>query len=101
MMRYTSEHTIGEALTEFLKHYGLSEIYWQVKVEMQAKEIWEEIVEKIITKYTPNIIFKNGIFSIYTTSPTVKMELEMLKSQILEKLTEKIGKNIIKKVEIK
>jgi predicted nucleic acid-binding Zn ribbon protein len=100
-MRYTSEHTIGEALTEFLRHYGLSETYLKVKVEMQAKEIWEDMVGKIITKYTPKITFRKGTFFIHTTSPTVKMELEMLKSQLLEKFTEQVGNNIIKKIEIK
>jgi len=85
----------------FLKKYGFADDYLKVKVEKQAKEIWNELVVNGLSQYTTSVVFKEGTFFVYTNSPVVKMELQMRKNEIKEKLNQKLGQNIIKKVEIR
>jgi len=83
-----SEYKINEAIAEFLDKYHLKEGY----TRMQIATIWKETIGKEISRYTKQIELKNNKLTLYITSPIVKKELLMLRSEIIEQLNEKIGK---------
>ena len=92
-----SEYKINEAIAEFLDKYRLRDGYTRV----QIATIWKETIGKTIARYTKNIELKENKLTIYITSPTVKKELLMLRSEIMDKLNEKIGKELVKEIDIR
>ena len=95
--RRRNECNVNEAITEFLDKYRLMDGY----TCMQIDSIWKETIGKTIARYTKNIELKDNKLTIYITSPTVKNELLMLRSEIMDKLNEKIGKELVKVIDIR
>jgi len=85
---------IKEVLSEFLRQNKLD-----VKLkERRLVESWEEIVGKTISRSTRNIYIKDKKLFIYLSSSVVRNELFMLKDEILKKLNEKAGEEIIQEI---
>ncbi len=55
----------------------------------------------MIANYTKKVELNNNKLTIYITSPAVKNELMMLKTDIIKQLNKAIGKELIKEVEIR
>ena len=96
-MRQKSEYKINEAIAEFLDKYRLIDGYSRV----QIAAIWKEIVGKLIARHTKRIELKESKLIMEINSPTVKNELLMLRSEIIARLNEKIGKELVKEIEIR
>jgi len=95
--RWQNEYKINEAIAEFLDKYHLKDGY----ACMQIETIWKETVGEVIARYTKRIELKNNILTLHITSPIVKKELLMLRSEIISRLNEKIGKELVHEIEIK
>jgi predicted nucleic acid-binding Zn ribbon protein len=95
-MNYSNEYNLGEAIAEFLEKYHLQEGYARV----QIAAIWKKTVGKMIAAYTKKVELNSNILIIQITSPAVKQELMMLKTDIIKQLNKSIGKELIKEVEI-
>jgi predicted nucleic acid-binding Zn ribbon protein len=95
--RNQKEYRMGDAINEFLKKYRLNDGY----THMQIATIWNETLGKVIALYTKKVELSNGKLIVYITSPIVKNELNMSKSDIILKLNEKIGKKLIKEIIIR
>ena len=96
-MNYYNEYNLDEAIAEFLEKYHLKDGY----VRVQITKIWNETVGKMIASYTKKVELNNNKLTIYITSPAVKNELMMLKTDIIKQLNKAIGKELIKEVEIR
>jgi predicted nucleic acid-binding Zn ribbon protein len=96
-MNTKGEYNIKEAIAEFLDVYRLREGYNRIRIN----EIWKETAGDFIARLTYKIELKNTILMIYVTSPIVKKELTMRKTEIIKLLQEKTGKHLITKLEIR
>ena len=96
-MKRNSECTVNEAIEEFLEKNRLKEGVTQC----QIAGIWRETVGNVIAKYTRRTELINNKLTVYTSSPTVRKELMMLKTEILEQINKKIGKKMVREVEVR
>ena len=96
-MKRNSECTVNEAIAEFLEKNRLKEGV----TKCQIAGIWAEVVGKPIARYTKRTELNNKKLTVNTSSPIVRKELMMLKSEILEQINLKIGQNLVKEIEIK
>lgn len=90
------EYSLGDALKYFLNHSKLKG-YMQA---MQIEEVWEEIMGKTIAKYTDKIQIQGKTLYITTTMAPLKQELLYQKENIIKRVNEKLGENVIKDVVI-
>ena len=88
---------LGDALKQFVQG---SKIKNGIRAA-QIEEVWGEIMGITIAKYTDKIyIFDKKLF-IETSVGPLKNELGFQKVQIIERVNEKMGENIINEVIIK
>ena len=90
------EYSLGDALKYFLKHSKLKG-YMQA---MQIEDVWEEIMGKTIAKYTDKIKIQGKTLYISTSMAPLKQELLYQKDNIIKRVNEKLGEDVIKDVVI-
>jgi predicted nucleic acid-binding Zn ribbon protein len=90
-MERTNIRKISDILKEFLRENKLD-----VRLkERQVIESWEELMGKTISRATKNIYIKESILYVVTSSSVVRSELHMLRQEIVRKLNEKMGEEVI------
>lgn len=88
---------LGDALKQFVQTSKLKNGIRAAQIE----EVWLELMGATIAKYTDKIyIFDQKLF-IQTNVGPLKNELGFQKQQIIERVNEKMGENIINDVIIK
>lgn len=92
-----TEWLMQDAFQQMLEDNYLKDKY----IEHKIYTIWGEVVGPVILKYTSKLVLKNKKLYINISSPIVKNELRMLRSEIIEKIQQKIGTNYIIDVIIK
>ncbi|HEX3024548.1 MAG TPA: DUF721 domain-containing protein [Chitinophagaceae bacterium] len=90
------EYSIGDALKGFLNKSKLRNGIRAVQIE----EIWEKLMGKTIAKYTDKIEIVNHTLFIRTAVGPLKNELQYQKPQIIQRVNEAFGENIITQVVI-
>ena len=90
------EYSIGDALKGFLHKSKLRNGIRAVQIE----EIWEKLMGKTIAKYTDKIEIVNQTLFIRTNVGPLKNELQFQKPQIIQRVNEAFGENIITQVVI-
>ncbi len=91
------EKHIGEALRNFLKTSPLKNGVRAVQIE----SIWEKMMGKTIAKYTDKISITNHTLFIQTNMGPLKQELMYQKTNIIARINEAFGENVINEVVIK
>jgi len=84
--------SIGNIIQNFYEKSGKISML----LEQHVVELWTEIVGEFIAKQTTKVSVKQGV--IYVTIPNAALRFEVLnsRSQIISKINERIGQNIIK-----
>jgi predicted nucleic acid-binding Zn ribbon protein len=90
------EYSLGDALKYFLKNSKLKG-YMQA---MQIEDVWEEIMGKTIAKYTEKIQIQGKTLYISTSMAPLKQELLYQKENIIKRVNEKLGEDVINNVVI-
>lgn len=92
-----SESHIGDAIKGFLRKSPLRNGVRAVQIE----NVWESLMGKTIAKYTDKIqIIQHKLFITTSVGP-LKNELLYQKKQIIERVNEAFGENVISEVIIK
>ena len=89
-----SEMHIGAALKGFIRKSHLKNGIRAVQIE----EIWEQLMGKTIAKYTEKIQIINKKLFIHTNIGPLKNELQYQKPQIIARVNEAFGEEIITEV---
>jgi predicted nucleic acid-binding Zn ribbon protein len=90
-MEKTNIRKISDILQEFLRENKLD-----VKLkERQLIESWEELMGKTIFRATKQIYIKESKLFVVISSSVIRNEIHMLKQEIVKKLNEKAGEDII------
>ncbi len=92
-----SEMTIGDAIKRFLRKSKLKTGIQALQIE----EVWAQLMGKTIAKYTERIQIFNHTLFIETNVGPLKQELMYQKEQIILRVNEALGEDVIKDVVIK
>lgn len=90
-MKEKNDRTLGDAIREMIDTYRMEDKLDEVKI----LDSWEKVVGKIIVKYTRNIYIKNRKLYVTLNSPSLKNEVSYSRSQIVERLNEEAGRQVI------
>ena len=88
------EYSIGDAIQQFLKE---SRIRGSIQA-LQIEDVWEEIMGKTIARYTESIKIIGATLFITTHVAPLKQELVFQKLQIMQRVNEALGEQIIKEI---
>jgi predicted nucleic acid-binding Zn ribbon protein len=96
-MRRSKTISLAEAIKDFVK---------EMNMEGKLNEIglinsWEEIVGKAISSRTSNIYIKDHVLYVHLNSSVVRNELLMLRQELMEKLNQKAGTEVIRDIVLK
>lgn len=86
-----------EAIAQLIKSYRMDD----KMLELKLADMWRELMGKMIASKTTGVIYKNRILSIQVNSAPLRNELMMIRSEIMERLNEKLGVNLIDEIQIR
>lgn len=89
--------SIGDLIDDFLKKRGLEERMEEVDIN----ENWEKLVGPMIAKHTTSLQLKDQVLTLKLNSAALRHTISFSKSDLIEKLNEKLGKESIKEVVLK
>jgi predicted nucleic acid-binding Zn ribbon protein len=93
-MRRSKTLNISEIIKSLLKEQGLeSKLY-----ENRLMNSWEETLGKTIARSTRSMYIKDRVLFVYISSSIVKHEIMMLRDDLVKRLNQKAGKNVIDKI---
>ncbi|WP_336514325.1 DUF721 domain-containing protein [Pollutibacter soli] len=92
-----SELSLKDAINLYLRKSRLDSKVRSYKIE----DVWGEIMGKTIARYTDKIQIVQGTLFISTTVAPLKNELTYQKSQIIKRVNEALGENVIHEVVIR
>ena len=92
-----NNQTVGNYIQQFFAQKGKISLF----LEQQAVDFWPDAVGNFIAKQTTKISVKQGV--IYATIPNAALRFEVMgsRSQIIAKINEKLGYEVIKGIIIK
>lgn len=91
------EYSIGDALTKFLQ-----QSQWLPKIrERKIQADWETIVGKTIAKYTRSVKLSGSTLYISTDVAVLKQELQFGKAQLVQRVNEHFGVEVVKDIVVK
>jgi len=96
-MKRANIRKLSDILKDFLKENKLDA---RLK-ERQVINGWEELMGKAIARVTKKIYIKEGRLFVIISSSVVRSELHMLKQEIVRKLNERAGEEIIRELVLK
>ncbi|MDR2145558.1 MAG: DUF721 domain-containing protein [Tannerella sp.] len=76
------------------------EIYHQM-MEARVCRLWGELLGKTVMQYTSNTYIKNRVLFVSLTSSVVRSELIAIRKQLVIKLNENAGTNVIDEIVIR
>ena len=96
-MRRSKTISLADAIKDFVR---------EMNMEGKLNEIglinsWEEIVGKAISSRTTNIYIKDQVLYVHLNSSVVRNELLMLRQELMEKLNQKAGTEVIRDIVLK
>lgn len=93
-MKRKNEQSLGEAIREMLRTFGLE----QKLSETKLLSSWEKVMGKIIAKHTTKLYVSKRKLFIQLNSAVVRQELSYSREKIITMLNEEVGKNVIDEV---
>jgi predicted nucleic acid-binding Zn ribbon protein len=96
-MRKNQTQNISEIISLILKQNGLDDKL----AEVRAIRSWEELLGKTVARYTRNLYIKDKTLYISLNSSIVRNELLMIRDELIKRLNEKAGKQVIEKIVVK
>ena len=96
MIKRNNDKTLKEAIEQMLDVYRLRKKF----DETALIAAWPELMGNAIASRTKQIYVADKKLFVRVESSVIKNELMMIRSQILEKLNDKVGKDVITSIVI-
>ena len=96
-MRKNQTQKIADIISALIKKNGIEDRLAEVRI----KHAWEKLLGKTVTRYTKSIFLKNNILYITLTSSIVKNEIMLMRDDLIRKINEYEGNEIVKKIVLK
>ncbi len=92
-----NEVTLKEAIQKMIETYQLR----GKLTENQLNNSWEQIMGKMVNKYTRSLQLNNGRLVVRLSSSVLRQELNSHKSQVVERLNEHFGRTVVQDLILK
>lgn len=98
MAKLKSDNTqhIGDAIQQLLKTYHIKSKFDEANLITS----WERIVGKPIARRTRKVTVRNKVVFVELDSPSMKHDLNLHKSHIIELLQKEFGNEVVKEIVI-
>jgi len=93
-MKRKNEQTLGEAINEMLRIFGLQQKLDETKLIAS----WEKVMGKTIAKHTTRMYISKKKLFIHLNSSVLREELSYGKDKIIKLMNEAAGKKVIEDV---
>jgi len=93
-MRRSFTQSLADVLRDYIKENNIGR---KLK-EVDIVQSWEELLGKTIAHYTRSVVLRNRILFVEISSAVVKNELFMMRDEIVRKLNEKAGEELVDKI---
>ena len=93
-MEKNNTQSIADAIRAYLKESRLE----KPLKERQLVQSWENLLGKSVARATTRIYLKEGKLFVHLSSSVVKNELFMLQDEILKKLNDAAGEDLVKEI---
>ena len=67
-------------------------------LQMRLIEAWPTVMGDVIAGYTQNLYIRNQTLYVHLTSPALRADLSMQRQEIVRKLNESVGSQVIAEV---
>ncbi|MBR6287058.1 MAG: DUF721 domain-containing protein [Bacteroidaceae bacterium] len=91
-MKRTKAIQFGDVLQQYLRMEGLETPLNEFRL---VNEAWPEVVGHGVARYTTNIEIHNQTLFVRMTSPALRQNLSMMRSQLIKKLNAYVGAQVI------
>ena len=85
---------IGELILKNLRAQGL-------ETPLQQKRliaVWPEVMGELIAGYTQDLYIKNQTLNVRLSNPALRADLSMMRPEIVKKLNEAVGSQVIAEI---
>ena len=90
-MKRSNALPVGDLIYRFLREEGLE----SPLNEYRLIQAWETVLGKAISRYTGQMFIKNQTLYVHLTSPALRQDLQMSRKQLVQRLNEKVGAQVI------
>lgn len=91
-IRRTKTIPIGDALRMYLRQEGLET---PLNEHRLINEAWPNVVGRGLASYTGNMRIQNQTLYVSISSPALRQNLSMMRSQLVQKLNAYVGAQVI------
>ncbi|MGL4992772.1 MAG: DUF721 domain-containing protein [Bacteroidales bacterium] len=93
-MKRRNFQSIGAVIGEFLKESNID-----VRLnETRAIQTWRDILGTSVDRCTREIYVRNGVLYVHLTSAVLRHELQMSRSNLISRINDQLGLDIIKDI---
>lgn len=96
-MQRVKARPLGDIIREFLREEGLE----TPLNEYKAVACWNDVMGDVVARYTSNVSLRGGILYVSITSPALRQNLMMNRSQIVQKLNTHVGAQVVQNVVVR
>lgn len=96
-MKRVEPMTVGDIITKLLREDNIERQFDEQKVVY----LWPEIVGQGINRYTVSRYVKNGVLYLHISSAALRNELMMSRTQLMKRLNEAVGGEVIHDIVIR
>ena len=96
-MRRSETQNISEVIRQLLKEQGLE----GKLAENRLLNSWEEVLGKLASRHTQSLYIKDRVLYVSLRSSVVRNEIMMIRDELIKRLNEKAGREIIDKIVIR
>lgn len=96
-MRKSQTRKIDAVIREFLNEANLDKKLKEVHLVSE----WEALMGKMVSARTRHIYIRNRTLFVHVTSPVLKNELIMMRNDIIQRLNELAGENLVEQLVVR
>lgn len=90
-MRRTNSEPVGDLIRQYLRQQGLE----SPLNEYRLIQGWSHVMGPIVARYTRDIAIRNQTLYIRLSSPAIRQELSMQRRELVTRLNEYVGAQVI------
>ena len=95
MLDKKNAQPISDMLSEFLN--GIPKLKVSL-AEHRAISAWKELLGEGVSQYTTNIYFRRNVLFVQLTSSVLRAELLMNKQNLIKRINEQAGMDVVKDI---
>lgn len=96
-MRKNNSESVTNVVHRFLREYGLESPLNQYRLLAQ----WEKVMGSEVARQTRKLYIRNQSLCVELTSPALRMDLMMRRTELVRRLNEAVGAQVITELVIR